>query len=99
LITKAAYEETFRTVQFRRPDGQGPLNESETLVSASVSCAAAKTGEDATAAMLSDVATYDETQVRYLLKGGTAGTEYLLSVRVATSNGQKFEERLALKVT
>lgn len=99
MITKAVYEETFRTMQFRRPDGGGPLNDDETVTAAEVVCAQVGTEEDTTAEMISDVAPYDNTQVRYLLKGGTKGLYYDITVRCVSSNGQRFEEKLTLKVT
>lgn len=98
MITKRPWEETFRTVQFLRPDGGGPLSTEETLTAATVSATQHTTGADSTADLIADVAVYDNTQVRYRLKGGTAGTDYLLIVRVDTSNGQKFEERLTVRV-
>ncbi len=97
-IEKPAYNEEFRTCQFRRTDGQGQLNSTETVSSAEVVCAERNTGVDTTSAMISDVAPYSQTYVRYKLKAGAAGTVYILSVRCTTSNGQKLEEKFLLKV-
>lgn len=98
MITKTPWEEHFRACQFLRPDGGGPLTDGETLTAATVTATLQPAGTDATAALISDVAVYQGTQVRYKLKGGTAGKDYQLTVRAETSNGQKFEERLPLKV-
>lgn len=97
MITKYPWEETFRTVQFLRPEG-GPLNAEEVLTAATVSATHLATGADATADLIADVAVYDSTQVRYRLKGGSADNNYQLIVRAETSNGQKLEERLTVRV-
>ena len=97
-ITKPTHNEEFRTCQFRRPDGQGQLNESETVTAASVVCTERSTGQDVTSEMISSVAPYASTQVRYKLTGGTAGRTYLLRVRCETSNSQKLEETFELRI-
>lgn len=96
MIDKFASEQTFRTMQFRRSDGGGPLNDEETLTAATVVVVDAEGAEQA--AMVSDVSVYDSTQARYLLKAGVAGDSYQVVIRATTSNGQAFEERLALRV-
>jgi hypothetical protein len=87
MITKTAYEEHFRTHQFRRPDGKGWLNEAETVAS----CTVTVTGSDS-ALVVSSVAPYNNTMVSYQLSGGTSGVIYRLSIKVITSNGQRFED-------
>ena len=96
-ITKPAFNEEFRTMQFRRPDGQGQLNSDETVASAAIICTD-KAGTNVTGNMISDVAPYANTQVRYKLKGGTANALYHLRFQVVTSNNQKLEEHVVLKV-
>jgi predicted deacylase len=97
-IYKPAYNEEFRTMQFRRADGHGQLNDKETITDCAVVCTEKSTGTDATPEMISEVAVYDETQVKYRLKGGVAGKVYQLRIRITTSNGQKLEEVALLKV-
>lgn len=98
MIEKPAYNEEYRLLQFARPDGQGPLAEGETISSATVTVEERATGTDTSATMISNVASYNNTAVRYLLKGGTAGTAYFIRVRCVTSGNQKFEEKLELRV-
>lgn len=98
-IEKPAYNEEWRVCEFRRPDGRGPLNSDETVQSVvSVTCADRSSGADASAAMISGAAVYNNTQVRYQLKGGTVGTTYVRAIRIITSNGQKLEDKLFIKV-
>ena len=98
VIEKPAYNEEFRTCEFLRPDGQGQLNGSEIVSSAAVLCLDRSTGADMSAAMISTVAPYNSTQVRYKVIGGTAGKVYILRVRGVTSNGQKLEEPFELRI-
>lgn len=97
MLTKTAYEEFFRYHQFRRSDGLGWLNSDETLQSASV-VVIDSSGMDRSAEMVSGVAVYGGSSVIYRLKGGNAGEVYNIGVRAATSNGQRFEDGLILKV-
>jgi hypothetical protein len=98
-IAKYPYEEIFRYRQFRRADGSGWLNSSETLTGTpTVTVKEATSGVDRTQEMISDVAVYDTTQVIYFLKGGTANTLYIITIQVVSSNGQRFEDHLELKV-
>jgi len=97
MLIKTAYEEFFRYHQFRRSDGLGWLNSDETLLSASV-VVMDSNGADRSAEMVSGAAVYGTDSVIYKLKGGTAGEVYNIGVRAVTSNGQKFEDGLMLKV-
>lgn len=98
MIEKTVYEEIFRTCEFKRPDGQGWLNDLETITTCEVKCYEAGVGTDVSATMLSDVAVYNTTQVKYKLKAGEAGKQYYLKVRATTSNGQKMEAVFQMKV-
>ena len=98
VIEKTAYEEIFRTCEFKRADGQGWLNDLETIVSAEVIIIERSTGSDVSATMASDVAPYNSTQVRYKLKVGTFGKTYYIRVRGLSSNGQKFAEVFELRI-
>lgn len=72
-MLKKAAEKIFIIHQFRRADGRGWLNADETIATATATVADAVTGEDTTAAMLSSVAPYNDTYVRFRLVGGTRG--------------------------
>lgn len=96
-ITKGSYEEFFRTCQFLRPDGAGWLNADAEIQEASVTVEPAEGGE-AIPDMVDLVAPYDKTQVRYRLKGGEPGTDYLVRIRITDSNNQKFEARALMSV-
>lgn len=99
LITKYPYEEHFRYHQFRRADGSGWLGSIETLTGTpAVTVKEVSSGVDRTPEMISNVAVYDTTQVIYFLKGGTANTLYIITIQVVSSEGQKFEDHLELKV-
>lgn len=97
-LTKPTWNEEFRTMEFRRPDGAGQLNAEETVTAAEVLCTERRTGTNATANMISDVAPYNSTQVRYRLKGGVKGSAYILEIRATTSNGQKLTEYRQLNI-
>lgn len=98
-ITKYSAEEFFRYHEFRRSDGQGWLNESETLTGTpTVTVTEKVAGTDVSSGMVSAVAVYDNTKVRYILKGGTTRVSYYVTVTAQTSNGQTFEDRLELQV-
>lgn len=88
IIQKADWEEIVYYFQFRRADGQGWLNASETLSSAEV-LVYDSTGQDVSTSLVSDAAVYADTYVICKFKGGTAGQKYTVLVRVVTSNGQK----------
>lgn len=97
-VEKTAYEELFRTCEFKRSDGQGWLTDSETITTAEVLVIDRGSETDMSATMISNVAPYNSTQVRYKLKGGVFGKRYHLKVRGITSNGQKLEEVFELRV-
>jgi len=96
-IEKPDYNDEFRTVQFRRPDGKGQLNAEEVITACDILCAERSSGTPV-ADMVSEVAVYDQTQVRYRLKGGSPDKVYLLTVRITTSNGQKLAEKILVRV-
>lgn len=91
-LDKPAWNEEFRTMEFRRPAGAGQLNADEHITAAEIVVTERRTGADATAAMISDVAPYNQTQVRYMLRGGVRGKSYLMEIRATTSNGQRLTE-------
>lgn len=97
MIEKRPSESFFRYHEFRRADGQGWLNNEETLTGTpNVSIISAETAT-AHPEMVADVAVYNQTSVRYRLMGGTRGS-YFVTITVQTSNGQAFEDRLTLTV-
>ena len=97
-ITKPAWNEEFRLFEFRRADGKGQLNETETLTGSAIVCIEESTGSDVTLTLIEQAAVYNSTAVKYLLKGGTVGTIYRLEFRVETSNSQKLSDVLVLEV-
>jgi hypothetical protein len=96
-MIKKAYEECWYYREFKRPDGAGWLNASETVSSATVTLTDAS-GADMSS-MVSGVNPNNSTQVIFMLKGGTAGQNYDGKIRVVTSNSQKFESDFTLEVT
>lgn len=97
-MLKKASEKILFLHQFRRSDGRGWLNEDETVATAAVTVADAATGEDVSASMVSSVAPYNGTQVRYKLAAGTAGRAYRVTITITTSNGQEFEDTVELRI-
>lgn len=97
-MKKRAQEEIFYLHEFKRPDGRGWLTEGETIATASVTVTDIATGEDVSAAMVSSVAPYNNTSVRYKLSGGTAGNAYRLDILITTSNGQVFKDVLTFEI-
>lgn len=98
VIDKYPNESIFRYHQFRRPDGRGWLNESETLAGTPTVTSTDQSTGEAQPSMISNVAIYNQTQVLYRLTGGTAGKTYMITITVTSSNGQIFEDRLLLTV-
>ena len=96
-ITKPAYNDEWRILEFKRPDGIGQLEADETIVSASILCTDGN-GIDTTSAMIADITPVNSTQVRYELKGGEEGKTYALRVRCVTAIGKKLEEQFVLKI-
>jgi hypothetical protein len=82
---KAAYEQFFRYVDF-----SNILQTGETISIASVTVTDVSTGADTSSSMVSGVAPYDDTMVIYMIKGGTAGHRYTVTIHVVTSLGQQF---------
>lgn len=95
---KYAYEERYRAYEFARDDDGDGLADGETISSHAVACAEKVAGTDCTAAMISNTSVVDDTQVSYLLKGGTAGTEYVITVTAVTDLGQKIKGQVGILV-
>ena len=93
---KYTYEEVYRYYEFARTDGKDGLASGETISTATVTIAD-DAGVDASAAMISNV-TPTSTMVSYKLKAGTAGEDYVLTVKAVTSNGQKLEGVVSIEV-
>lgn len=93
MLIKPAYNAEFRTYDF-----SPQLTTGETLASATVQILRDDTGADDSATMVSDVAVYNDTEVRYKLFGGVSGKTYRRVFRVTTSNNQQLEESAALQV-
>ncbi len=98
-ISKPAYNEEWRTLEFMRADGGGQLNGDETITSAEA-IVTVRGQATAIADMISDCAPYGSpaTSVRYKLAGGTRGLIYFAEFRINTSNGQRLADTLMIKV-
>ena len=87
----------FRMFHFTRTDGRGQLTDGETIQSATVTAAHAATGEAVTG-LVSQVAPYDSTAVRYFVDPGaaqlSAGIKIALTFTIVTSNGQTLTDVL-----
>lgn len=95
MIIKTTYESFFMYHEFRRSDGQGWLNESETIKAGTtpvVKIYEEESGADVTQDMVSDIGIYNSTKVKFLLKGGTAKKFYQIHIQIESSNNQKFED-------
>lgn len=82
---KAAYEEFYRYFDFKNL-----LTDGETISTATITVKDAIAGTDVTSSMVSNVAPYSGTMVIYKIKGGTAGHSYAVTIRITTTNNQKF---------
>lgn len=100
IITKQAYEEFWRYHEFLRSDNKGWLASGETVSTCAVLVKDKASGEDVSATMVSGAVPNGtpQTQVKYYLKGGVAGTTYIVEIRIVTSTGQKFEDEIEVKV-
>ena len=97
FIEKRVAEQIYRYHQFRRTDGVGWLGTTETIVSEDVVILDAS-NVDLSSTMVDNDAIYNDTQVRYRIKGGESGKNYSVVITVDTSAGNKFEDVLTLKV-
>lgn len=98
IIEKPAWNDEWRTCEFRRPDGTGPLNEVETVQSVSAALCVDRTTGETVAGMIEQAAPYNSTQVRYRLLGGTPGQQVFRILRIVSSNGQKIEDKKLVKI-
>ncbi len=90
-------EKRYRYYQFKRTDGKDGLDDDETLITPSVTCAEKETGDDKTSVMISNVTVFDNTKVQYLLTGAAAGN-YYLTVSATTSFGQTVKGKVEIEV-
>jgi len=88
---KHPYEERYRAYEFSRADGLDGLADGESLVACDVSCVERDSGDDCASAMISNISVVNGTKVTYLLKQGTSGTVYILSITGETNFGQKLK--------
>ena len=97
MITKRAVEEIFRYHEFKRDDGQGWLAAGEIINTPTVVCTNKRTGTpDAT--MISDVSVLSDTKIKYKLKGGTVGQQYILTFKAITNTPQTFEDTQEVRI-
>jgi hypothetical protein len=92
-------EEPFLYRQFRRADGKGWINSSETITGTpTVTCVEKVTGTDRSSEMISNVAVYADTYVIFKLKGGTAGLFYMVAITIVTPNTQVLTYKMEVAV-
>lgn len=98
IFRKYAFEEFTRYHEFRRSDGTGWLTEGETIQGTpSVTCSDAA-GVDTSASMVGTIGGGGTTRAVYIVKGGEAGKSYTFTIRIASTNGQQFEDRVIMEV-
>ena len=90
-IRKFNYEEFFRYHDFTPWLGDKNIN----LATVSVKEQGSEEEEND---MVSDVAPFENKKVVYKIKGGISGKTYICMIRIVTSDGQKFEDRIDLKI-
>ena len=70
----------------------------ESISSASATAVQKDTGTDVTGSVISGSATFAGTLVTYRVTGGTAGSNYVLTVRATLNTGDIYEQRLEMSV-
>jgi len=78
--------------------GKDGLAPEETISSPEVTCED-KDGVDCSSDMISNVSVYEDTQVTYKLKGGTAGATYNIIVKTVTTNNQKLQGKVEIAIS
>jgi hypothetical protein len=100
---KTTIESHFRTHQFRRPDGNGWLGETETIAASpapSIIVIQKNTPSPVISDMISDISIYtDNTSVKFKISNGVAGNTYQLFIKITSSLGQVFEDVVECEVT
>lgn len=97
-FTKTVYEECYLYHEFKRLDGKGWLGDNESVQSVTVTLTDKDSGV-AVAGMISGVQPYGSTKVVYKVVGGTAGRKYIADIKIVTDQGQKFEDKVEIRVT
>lgn len=102
MIEIPAGNKEFRVFQFVRADGLGQLNGDETVQSATVVAARYPAGASV-ANLVSQVAPYNGTAVRYFVDPAAAelaaGAQIVLTFAIVTSNGQTLTDVLHARIT
>jgi hypothetical protein len=92
-IDKPDYNEEFRVCDF------STVIDPTDTVTAVTAVILDKSKVDVSAAMLSNITVAPGSKgIRYMLKGGTAGEKYTLSLQVTTLSVQKFEEEFTVVI-
>lgn len=101
MITVPPGNSEYRVFHFTRPDGRGQLTEGETIQSATVS-AAVYGAVTSVSGLVSEVAPYDSTAVRYKIDPAGAelvsGAVVTLTFEAVTSNGQTLTDLLDVRI-
>jgi hypothetical protein len=92
-FTKRVYEEFFRYHDF-----DNWLNNEETLTDVDIIILEKLTDIDVSADMVGNISVYENVKVKYLIKAGTANITYIVKIQCTTTNNQKFEDQIELKV-
>ena len=98
MFTKKIYEEYFRLYNFAPILADAILADGETLATGAVTVIKKQTDSDESGSMVSDVSVYDDTKVKYKIKAGEVGKTYIIEIKCVTTNGQKFEDWLEMRV-
>lgn len=93
MITKTPYEEFFRYYDFT-----AILNSQEQIATADVSVVSIDDEDEDCSEMIDSVSPYNNKFVKYQLMGGEKHKNYLISVKIVTSNGQKFENQAPIEL-
>lgn len=93
MFIKSVYEEFYRLYDF-----SPLLADGETISNPTVLVTEKKTGTDKSSTMVSNISVYNDTKVKYKIKAGTANKLYIITIRCETSNSQKFEGQVIMKV-
>lgn len=92
MLIKPVYNDEVRIWDF-----SPQLPDDETLAAATVQIRRIDTADDCSADMISNVAVYNQVEIRYRLFGGSPGVTYQRVFRATTSSGRQIEDTAPVK--